>query len=142
MSWENPRRRRTRRAPRRRYAPRWLRRTRRKPKTIPFETLIGAATIPFIPAASGYETIFNCIKKGDMTGVMDALKTGFLGFAPGRETNTINIAGLLNPVDFEHGRFTKILLYSAIIGMIRKKIAGKYTTPILRKIPFIGRWIS
>lgn len=107
---------------------------------IPFETLIGAGAIPFTPAQSGWGSPFEFIQTGNFVGVMDSLKSGFLGMDPW--TGQIDFASLINPFSFEKGRYVKMLVGATLVGMVRKKLVGRYTTPLLKKIPFIGRWVS
>jgi hypothetical protein len=109
---------------------------------MPFEVLIAGASIPFTPAATGYRGIYDAAINGDMIGVMDELKTGFLGFDPARNTQTFNLMAALNPFDFEHARFSKMLLYAGLLGSVRKKLTGRYTSKMFSKIPLIGRWVS
>lgn len=121
---------------------RWFSRKHRKrtPKTVPFEVLIAAGTIPFTPATNGSKSILGHIQDQNWDAVGKTLKTGFLGID--YSTDQFDIFGMINPMDMEHGRFTKTLIIAGLIGMIRKKLSGKYTAPLFRKIPFIGRWVS
>ena len=57
-------------------------------------------------------------------------------------TGSIDIMRALNPFDMERARFTKTIAIATIIGMIRRKITGKYTNPLFKKIPIIGRIVS
>ena len=125
---------------RRRYLPR-LRAWRRKKKTVPFETFVAATAIPFTPAATGFASPFDCIKIGNMGGIADSLKCGFLGFKPLKGTNQLDLTRLINPLDMEVGRYTKMLIYASLIGMLRKRIS-RSSSVLLQKIPIIGRWIS
>jgi len=136
--------RRRRRFPRvRRYGSR-LKRRFSKAK-VPFEVLIGAATIPFTPAQTGCMTPMEALQQGNMIELMNQLKSGFLGidiWNRGAGGAGPNIMGLLNPFDMECGRFTKTLLYAGLIGMVRRKITGRYTSGLFKKIPLIGRIVN
>lgn len=109
---------------------------------IPFEVLIAGGSIPFTPAASGFSSIYDSATRGDVTGIMDNLKVGFLGFDAQRDTQSFDLIKALNPFDFEHARFSKMLLYAGIMGSIRRKFTGRYTNKLFSKIPIIGRWVS
>lgn len=75
-----------------------------------------------------------------MGEVANQLKAGFLGMSvPGGD---IDFGRLLNPFDFNSGRFTKMLIASAIIGSVRAKFTGRYTRPVFDMIPFIGKKIK
>lgn len=124
------------------YPRRYFRRFRRAKNKVPFETLIAGAAIPFMPPRDGFSSPFEALQRGDMTGVADALKNGFLGMDGGRGTPDINVAGLLNPFDMNYGRYTKMLILAGLIGMTRRRIAGRYTSPLIKKIPVVGRWCS
>jgi hypothetical protein len=104
------------------------------------ETLIAAGTIPFTPAASGFATMFDSAKGGDWEGIADSLKCGFLGFDPQRNATNFNLIGMINPFDMDHGRFTKMLVFAEIAGRIRRRFAPR-SSDLIRKIPFIGRWV-
>jgi len=109
---------------------------------IPFEVLIAGGSIPFTPAADGFASIYEAAQQGDMTGVIDNLKVGFLGMDPARNASQFNLMAAINPFDFNHARFSKMLMYAAIIGTVRKKLSGRYTNKLFAKIPLIGRWVS
>ena len=114
---------------------------------VPFEVLIAAGTIPFTPAQSGCMTPMEALQQGNMVELMAQLKSGFLGIdifgsSRGGTVGGPNIMGLLNPFDMEVGRFSKTLLYAGIIGSIRRKITGRYTNPLFKKIPLIGRIVN
>jgi hypothetical protein len=124
----------------RRYGRRFKRKASKA--KVPFEVLIAGGSIPFTDAASGISSPYDRAVNGDYVGVMDALKVGFLGFEPGRNTQTMNIMAALNPFDFEHARYSKMLLYAGLLGTVRKKLTGRYTNKLFAKIPLIGRWVS
>jgi hypothetical protein len=105
---------------------------------VPFETLIAVGTIPFTPAQSGWES--NWLMSGNLQEITNQLKSGFLGMDIA--TGSIDIMRALNPFDMERARFTKTIAIATIIGMIRRKITGKYTAPLFKKIPIIGRIVS
>ena len=109
---------------------------------IPFEVLIAGGSIPFTPAASGISSIFDSAQNGDFVGVADALKVGFLGMKPARNTSEFDLMAAINPFNFESARYTKMLIYAGLIGSIRKKLSGRYTNKLFAKIPLIGRWVS
>lgn len=125
---------------RRSYGRRFKRRVSKA--KIPFEVLIAGGSIPFTPAASGFASIFDAAQSGDMTGVMDNLKVGFLGMDPARNASNFNLMAALNPFDMEHARYSKMLIYSGLLGSIRRKFTGRYTNKLFSKIPLIGRWVS
>jgi len=107
---------------------------------VPLETLIAAGTLPWTAAQTGWGTPFDCATRGDIDGIMLNLKSGFLGMPNG--SSGIDLMAALNPFDMECARYTKILTYATILGMIRRKITGRYTAPLFKKIPFIGRFVS
>lgn len=109
-----------------------------KTKT-PFETLIAGVAIPFTPAASGWQSPFEYAQQGNVTGIMHSLKKGFIGMEP---DGRMDIFKTLNPLDMECGRYSKMLIYASLIGMIRRKIAGRYMAPMMKKIPIIGRSVG
>lgn len=113
-----------------------------KDTKMPFETVVVGVTIPFTPAADGFGSIFECIQSGDIQGIIDNLKCGFLGYEPTRGTTQINFAAALNPFDLNHARFTKEIMYSVILYKFRKAITGNSMTNLVRKIPWIGRRIK
>jgi len=132
--------------PKKRSSRRYRRLKRRFSKAkVPFEVLIGAATIPFTPAQTGCMTPMEALQQGNMIELMNQLKSGFLGidiWNRGAGGAGPNIMGLLNPFDMECGRFTKTLLYAGLIGMVRRKITGRYTNGLFKKIPLIGRIVN
>lgn len=128
-----------------RVSHRWRGRARRRfsKAKVPFEVLIGAATIPFTPAQSGCMTPFEAVQRGNMVELMAHLKSGFLGIDIfGRYGGGVNLMGLINPFDMEVGRYTKTLIYAGLVGMVRRKLTGKYTAPLFKKIPLIGRFVN
>lgn len=125
---------------RRSYGKRFKRRASKA--KIPFEVLIAGGSIPFTDAAPGVSSPFNRAQAGDFVGVMDALKVGFLGMNPARNASEFNLMAALNPFDFEHARYSKMLLYAGLMGSIRRKFTGRYTNKLFSKIPLVGRWVS
>jgi hypothetical protein len=105
---------------------------------VPFETLIAVGTIPFTPAQSGWSS--NWLMSGNIQEITNQLKSGFLGMDI--SNGSIDLMRALNPFDMERARFTKTIMYATILGMIRRKITGKYTAPLFKKIPVIGRIVS
>jgi hypothetical protein len=106
---------------------------------VPFETVIAAGLIPFTPADSGWgSTPFSCLQTGDITGLTNHLKSGFLGMTG----NNFDIAAALNPFNMNSARYSKMILYASLLGMVRRKITGRYTAPLFKKIPLIGRIVS
>lgn len=133
--------RRRRRFPRiRRYGSR-LRRRVGKAK-VPFEVLIGAGTIPWTPAQSGCMTPVDALQQGNMVELIAQLKSGFLGFDIFNTAAGVDIMGALNPFNMERARWTKTLIYAGLIGMGRRKITGRYTNPLMKRIPLIGRFVN
>jgi len=131
-----------RRFPRVRRYGRRLKRRFSKAK-VPFEVLIGAATIPFTPAQSGCMTPLEALQAGNMTELVSQMKSGFLGVDIfGSSGGGPDVMRMLNPFDMERGRYTKTLIYAGLIGMVRRKITGRYTTPLFKKIPLIGRIVN
>jgi hypothetical protein len=128
--------------PKKRSSRRYGRRLKRRfsKAKVPFETLIAAGTIPWTAAQTGWGTPFNCATRGDIDGIMLNLKSGFLGMSNG--SGGIDLMAALNPFNMECARYTKILTYATILGMIRRKITGRYTAPLFKKIPLIGRFVS
>jgi hypothetical protein len=124
----------------RRYGKRFKRKASKA--KIPFEVLIAGGSIPFTPAASGISSIFDSAQNGDFVGVADALKVGFLGMKPARNTSEFDLMAAINPFNFESARYTKMLIYAGLIGSIRRKISGRYTNKLFAKIPLLGRWVS
>ena len=124
----------------RRYGRRFKRRASKA--KVPFEVLIAGGSIPFTPAADGFASIYEAAQQNDITGVIDNLKVGFLGMEPARNTSQFNLMAAINPLDFNHARFSKMLMYAALIGMVRRKVSGRYTNKLFAKIPLIGRWVS
>lgn len=147
MSWENPRRRRrTRRAPARRRLARLFR--RRRPKTIPFETLVATASLPFIPPGDEWTIgapYTQLTQYKSITGALRGLLSGFTGITvyddTGKNISYPNIAQVLNPLDFSRARYWKIIFWASIAGMIRKRLV-KGSSYLFKKIPIIGRWVS
>ena len=105
----------------------------------PFEMLIAGAAIPFTPAARGWATPYDYAMQGNITGIMHNLKNGFLGIDADQ---SFDLFRTLNPFDMDRARYTKMLIYAGIIGSIRRKITGRYTAPLFKKIPLIGRFVS
>jgi hypothetical protein len=105
---------------------------------LPLETVIAAISIPFVPAGTGWGNIYDTAKTGDFGAVGRTMAKGFLALEP---DGTMDIIGAINPFDQEKARYSKILLYSYLIGLVRKKIApglGKG----YQKIPLIGKYVS
>lgn len=127
--------------PKTRWSRRYGRRLKRRfsKSKVPFETLIAAGLIPFTPADSGWgSTPFSCLQTGDITGLTNHLKSGFLGMSG----NDFDIFGALNPFDMNRARYSKMILYGSLLGMVRRRITGRYTAPLFKKIPVIGRIVS
>lgn len=121
-----------------RVSRRWRGRARRRFSTakVPFEVLIAAGTIPFTPARDGWRS--DWVTSGNFQEIAAQLKMGFLGMGDGQ----MDIMQTLNPLNMNVARFSKTLIYAALIGMVRRKLTGKYTAPLFKKIPFIGRFVS
>jgi hypothetical protein len=111
---------------------------RHLPKKVPIEVLVAGAMIPITPSNSGWSSILDYATKSDWVGLARTLQSGFLGMVDDK----IDIIQAINPFNMESARFTKMLIISGIIGSIRAKISGRYTTPLFSKIPIIGRWIK
>jgi hypothetical protein len=105
---------------------------------IPFEMLIGAGTIPFTPAADGWNTPLNYASSGDYDGLMSSMKKGFLGMNP---DGRVDFLSTINPFDLGNARYTKTLIYSALIGKIRKRFVPQ-SSKLVSKIPVVGRWVN
>jgi hypothetical protein len=129
------------RMPKKRSARRYGRRLKRRfsKAKVPFETLIAVGTIPFTPAQSGWATPLSDLQAGKLDSVMSHMKSGFLGMDP---NGSIDIMGALNPFNMERARYTKTIIYATLLGMVRRKITGRYTAPLFKKIPLIGRIVS
>lgn len=147
MSWENPRRRRRRTAPRRRR-PSLRRLFRRRKVTIPFETLVGAASLPFISPSDAWKegAPYNQITTyKSLTGALRGLLAGFTGICiyddSGKNILYPNWAQVINPLDFSTARYWKILLWTSLFGMLRKRLV-RSSSALFKKIPLIGRWVS
>jgi hypothetical protein len=127
--------------PKKRSARRYGRRLKRRfsKAKAPFEMLIAGAAIPFTPAARGWATPYDYAMQGNITGIMHNLKNGFLGIDADQ---SFDLFRTLNPFDMDRARYTKMLIYAGIIGSIRRKITGRYTAPLFKKIPIIGRIVS
>ena len=127
--------------PKKRSARRYGRRLKRRfsKAKVPFETLIAVGTIPFTPAQSGWATPLSDLQAGKLDSVMSHMKSGFLGMDP---NGNIDIMGALNPFNMERARYTKTIIYATLLGMVRRKITGRYTAPLFKKIPLIGRIVS
>jgi hypothetical protein len=87
-------------------------------------------------------TPFEAVQSGNMTELVAQMKSGFLGIDIFNAGAGPDIARMLNPFDMERGRYTKTLIIASLIGMARRKITGKYTNPLMKKIPLIGRFVS
>jgi hypothetical protein len=109
---------------------------------VPFEVLIGAATIPFTPAQTACMTPMEALQQGNMIELVNQLKSGFLGYDIFNVDKGPDIMRMLNPFDMERGRFTKTLVIAGLIGLVRRKITGRYTNPLFKKIPLIGRIVN
>jgi hypothetical protein len=105
---------------------------------IPFEMLIGAGTIPFTAPADGWNSPLNLAQTGDYEGLMHTLKLGFLGMGV---NGSVNFMSLLNPFDMNSARYTKTLLYAALIGKARKRFVPQ-SSKLISKIPLVGRWVN
>lgn len=117
----------------------WLR--RHKKSKPPMEMLIGAATIPFIPAFADYpqNSIFTAMKQGDAHEAAKQAVKGFINMDI--DSGQIDLMGLINPFDFNGARYTKVLMWSGIAGTVRKKLAPK-STQLIQKIPIVGKMVS
>ena len=102
---------------------------------MPIEIAIAGISIPFVPARDGYANIVDSAKIQNWNGVMDNLKSGFLGID---NNNNFDLAGLINPFDFNNGRYMKMLVAAGLVSKVRKRLVK---VPF-DKIPFIGRYIS
>jgi hypothetical protein len=126
--------------PKKRSVRRYGRRLKRRfsKAKVPFETLIAAGVIPFTPAQTGWRS--DWLLSGNLQEITNQLKSGFLGMDI--NTGAIDIMGALNPFEMNKARFSKMLLYASLLGMVRRKITGRYTAPLFKKIPIIGRIVS
>jgi hypothetical protein len=106
---------------------------------VPFETLIAVGAIPWTAAAPSWSTPFEYMQQGNITGVMHSLKKGFIGMEP---DGKMDLMKTLNPFDMDNARYTKMIMIATLIGMVRRKITGRYTAPLFKKIPLIGRIVS
>ena len=77
-----------------------------------------------------------------MVELISQLKSGFLGYDIFNTAAGVDIMGALNPFNMERARWTKTLIYAGLIGMVRRKITGRYTNPLMKKIPLIGRFVN
>ena len=87
-------------------------------------------------------TPIDALQAGNMTELVQGLKSGFLGVNIWNQGAGPDIMGMLNPFNMEVGRYTKTLIYAGLIGMVRRKITGRYTNPLFKKIPLIGRFVN
>lgn len=110
-------------------------RYRRKKRKMPLEIAVALGAIPFTSAADGYASPVEAVQAGDLKGLGDNLKRGFLGID---HTGRFNLAGLLNPFDMNEGRYVKMLIAAGIISKIRKSVIR---IPF-DKVPLVGKYIS
>jgi hypothetical protein len=103
------------------------------------EMLLGAAAIPFTPGYPDGLSPIQLAQNGDGQGLMSTLVHGFTGFNIG--SGQFNPMAALNPFEFNTARYTKILLWTGLMGMVRKKLVPK-SSHLIRKVPIIGRWVS
>jgi hypothetical protein len=96
---------------------------------------ITGISIPFTPVAPGWPSLYERIKEGNIQESMYVLKKGFLNMDP---DGSINFPDLINPFDVNAGKFVKMLLYASLISKVRKR----FVKLPMKKIPFIGRYIS
>lgn len=111
-------------------------RKRLRTMRVPFEVPIGLLATPFIPPAPGWGTPFDSAKEGNMENTVKRIAKGFIGM---NEDGSINLWSALNPFDTNDARYSKIILAAGLIGGVRRKLSGKYTDPLVRKIPWVGR---
>lgn len=102
---------------------------------IPLEVVIAGVTIPFTAAQDGWSTPASCASSKDWEGIARSMKTGFLGMKDGDHFDPI---GLINPFDFNCGRYLKMLM----VGGIAHKIRTKFVKIPMKKVPLVGRYIS
>jgi hypothetical protein len=128
----------TKRSPRRR----WFKgKRKRKPKTVPMEMLASGIATLVVPGKENYFAPINHIQSGNFQGVGLNYLAGFTGIdADGGKFN-FDLMKTINPFDFSTARYWKMLLWSGLIGKVRKKIVPQ-SSQLFRKIPFIGRWVS
>ena len=91
--------------------------------------------MPFTSPASGYKSPVEALQGGNLAEVMDTLKKGFLGMSPDGQ---IDIMGVLNPMNMDAAKYTKLLLAAGIIAKIRKSVFKVS----LKKIPMLGKYVS
>lgn len=104
---------------------------------VPFEVPIALASIPFTTPAEGWGvTPYQAAQQGDIGGIMAELNKGFLGM---NQDGSVDVFSAVNPFNFGNARYSKMLLWAGLIGSFRRKLSGKYTDPLIRRIPMIGR---
>lgn len=117
----------------RRYRPRF-RGIRHKPK-IPLEVALVGAAIPFTPAHAGWESPLQLAQRGAFTELGYSITGGFLGMNP---EGNVDWWGLINPLNMDAGRYTKMLIAGALVSKVRKRLVK---IPF-DKVPFVGKYIS
>ena len=106
----------------------------------PIEMLIALGVIPFTNSRPGFPSPFESAMNKNWQAVANDVKQGFLGMD---ETGRIDLLGALNPFDFDHAKYSKMLTAAGILGYVRKKMPwAKVQSALYRKIPFVGRRIS
>lgn len=98
------------------------------------EVAVAGVAIPFTPAAEGWNSVAGLIQAGQYDQIGVTLTKGFLGM----DAQGLHIGELINPFDFNNGRYTKMLIAAGLVSKIRKK----FVNIPMGKIPLIGKYIS
>lgn len=122
----------------------WFSRKKKRTKAkrkVPYETLIMMGSVPFTDGYGGAGiSPIDAIMQGNAKEALNQLSHGFIGFD--LNANKFDFTPLINPLDFSSGGYLKRILYGTGIGIVRRKLTAKYTDPLTKKIPFIGKWVG
>ena len=109
----------------------------------PIEVGIAGAATVFTPPRTGWGSPMQHIQDNHPELVLQDYAQGLAGITlpMNDQPFEFNILSTLNPFDFESARYTKMMLWSAFGGTIRKKLI-KGSSGFIQKIPIIGRMFS
>jgi hypothetical protein len=102
---------------------------------IPLEVALTLIGSPFTAPAPGWATPWESAQRNQIGEIPRSLQKGFMGWVPGE---SVNIWGILNPMDFSYAPYMKGLILAGLVSKLRKKLVK---VPF-NKIPFVGRMVS
>lgn len=110
---------------------------------IPLEVMIAGGATIVTPATEGWGSPMQHMTDGAMDLVAQDYAKGLANITLpiNGQAFHFDIVGLLNPLDVNSARYTKMLFWSAVASKVRKKLVPQLGQ-MMKKVPYLGRFVS